>query len=229
MLSRSHIFFLFTLVIFLTASCRKTQNKNTENIFADSLKQHLASRTFTSGAFSTSSEMRYENEVDAGAAAILLFGKTIVDTIDLSSSLFATSDSTVFYKKFVYSSHPEYPPPQGIIAGHGSEYYLWSKGNKVRAATFLPMFSDLLSSPAFHDSCILYWGLKPNNLVQAVYAMRFSVVTHTSDSLYLIDDETATDFSGYFDPPKKENSNYSFCKGSDRWIVDRHFTSQRRR
>ena len=97
------------------------------------------------------------------------------------------------------------------------------------ATTLLPFFSDIVSSPAFLDSCILYWGLESKNSTHAVFAMRYHFVNHILDSVYLMDDEVATDYSGYFDCPMKDSVGYLFSKGSDHWYVDTMFNFKKQR
>ena len=229
---RLYNIFLIILFILLLCSCRKSTVDDTSNKSSDakiSSNVSLDSLRFKSGLFSTTNETRYENEVDGGVAAVLLFSKNKIDSIDLSSTIFAINDSTIFYKRFQNISNPEYPPSPGAVAGYADKYYLWSNGSRMPATTFLPLFSDIVSSPAFLDSCILYWGLKSKNSSHAVFAMRYHIVNHILDSVYLMDDEVATDYSGYFDCPIKDSVGYSFSKGSHSWHVDKMFNFKKPR
>ena len=167
--------------------------------------------------------MRYENEVEGGVAAVLLFRQNKIDSIDLSSAIFAINDSAVFYKEFHTFPEHDILLHKGSVCGGATTYYLWSKGNKVQVTSFLPLFNDLVSSPSFLDSCILYWGLKRKNDIYSVYAMRYRINNQIVDSLYLMDDEVATDYSGYFGNPVEIDGGYSFYKGSDNWFVDNKF------
>jgi hypothetical protein len=214
------------LFLLLSCSCRKSKVDDSTNKSDDaekSLNVNLDSLRFKSGLFSTTNEMPYENEVESGVAAILLFRQNKIDSIDLSSAIFAINDSAVFYKEFHTFPEPDFLLHKGSVCGGVTSYYLWSKGNKVQATSFLPLFDDLVSSPSFLDSCILYWGLKRKNDIYSIYAMRYHIDNHIVDSLYLMDDEVATDYSGYFSNPVKLNSGYSFYKGSDNWFVDKKF------
>jgi hypothetical protein len=222
---------LFLLNIFCLSivilSCQKAETndkyQNIESDEKDSLGLNIDTLKFIAGLFSTINPKWYEGSIESGIEAVLLFRSDLVDTVEFSSGLFAINDSTVFYKRFQNASGEDFPSRPEIVTGYASEYYLWSKGNKVRVITILPLFNDIVSSPAFIDSCILYWGLKQMHNYYKIYAMRYHTVSGIVDSLYLTDDEVATDFSGYFVNPFKDSIGYTFSNGSVNWLVDRQF------
>jgi len=229
------IFFLsmrFCLSL-LFLSCHKTEtNEEHQNIEfndRDSFELNLDTLKFNSGLFSAINPKWYGGSIESGIEAVLLFRSSIVDSVEFSPGLFTIDDTTVFYKRFQNASGPDYPSSPEIVPGYTSEYYIWSNGDKVRVKTLLPLFDDLVSSPAFIDSCILYWGLKYINNYYRVYAMRYHTITGIVDSIYLIDDEVATDYSGYFNHPIKDDNGYSFSRNSINWFIDRQFKMYKER
>ncbi len=120
MSTRFYHMLLIILLLLLSCSCRKSKVDDSANKSSDaekSLNVNLDSLRFISGPFSTINEMRYENEVESGVAAVLLFHQNKIDSIDLSSAIFTINDSTVFYKEFRTFFVPDDLISKGCIGG----------------------------------------------------------------------------------------------------------------
>lgn len=147
----------------------------------------------------------YENMVDRGILGVLYQAETYVDSIDLPFGLQHVPNGVLFLP--VRTSIDDDPR---FTETFRTEYILYDGGNRVPVSKLVPLFIDLMSSPAVVDSVLHYWGFRESTILQGsttVYAMRYDFTEQRADSTELFDDPIAlaSDYRWRFGPPQSED------------------------
>lgn len=152
----------------------------------------------------------WENTIgDGGDRALLRRAGTTIDTIDLTFGVVSVgTDSLVFI-----------PVRSGSIMSGDSvvwvetsptDFVLWTPSRRRALSEFVPLFLDRSSPIVTDESIMYYWGIARSEAAFRTYAMRYDFRTAQVDSLFLREDDMATDRRFHLSEPEISATEVSF-------------------
>jgi hypothetical protein len=148
------------------------------------------------------------NPIEYGDQGVLRRGGVAIDTIDLTFGLaFVGRDSLVFLPVRSDSFPNTEDSTEFFREDATREHLLWTPSGRRELRDWLPYFDTHWSTPSVLDStAIYYWGIAPPRRQQLLrlYAIRYDFRSRRLDSLYVGEDDIATDYRYYLGSPRVE-------------------------
>jgi hypothetical protein len=152
----------------------------------------------------------WENAIGwGGNQALLRRAGTTIDTVDLTFGVVSVgTDSLVFV-----------PVRSGAITPGDSlswvetspiDHVLWTPTRRRELREFVPLFLRRSSPIVTNESIMYYWGITRADQAFSTYAMRYNFRTAQVDSLFLREDDMATDRRFHLSEPEISATEVSF-------------------
>lgn len=165
------------------------------------------------------------NELDEGKFLILEFKDKTIDSIDTYFGVYSLKNKDIVYLKVSKDKTDDFDFKKDTVYGSTDKYIILKKGSKKSLKDLTLYFDDYFSSPIFKNDKIYFWGIDYNEKTNLgkIYATEYNLLTSKTKQKFLIEDDLATDFRGYFKEPYENNDKIIFEHQNKKWVFNKEF------
>lgn len=165
------------------------------------------------------------NELDEDKFLVLEFKNKTVDSIDTYFGVYSLKNKDIVYLKISEDKTDEFNFKKDTIYGSIDRYIILKRGSKKSLKDLTLYFDDYFSSPIFKNDKIYFWGIDYNEKTNLgkIYATEYNLLTSKTKQKFLIQDDLATDFRGYFKEPYENDHKIIFEHQNKKWVFNKEF------
>lgn len=158
--------------------------------------------------------------VSSATGIVIYNGNEIIDTA-MNDKLFTILNcKEIIYQKIKKNQHPDYiSNDTNNISADVEKLRIYDGNYEILD---LPLIDNYFSNPAFINSSIIYWGFGD---LDSLFACKYNLKDKSFEKVYLTSESIATDFFGYFTPPRLKDSAFIFLLNNEKqkWTINQSF------